>query len=203
MAILLTIYTGMHTGICDITISFTIHKHYPSLLSSLCAESSILKKMSELRVSLFEALAHYDPSFNQQKMSKCVFGLCSSLSFLFSSLLIHFSHGWRDEFFALFENKFDVLFNSYTFDVFLLNAIQSIIVSYNASDFTATCLFFICWLFHVWYSLVCMFWHHFSVWGYLVLVVTIYRVLRNPCWKKYWRCAIQDSRTRHSVFCFV
>ena len=85
--------------------------------------------MSELRVSLFEALAQYDPSFNQKKIIHGIIYLTVVLSFLFSALLIHISHGWRDEFFALFETKFATLFNTYCFDMFLLNAFQSILVS--------------------------------------------------------------------------
>ena len=85
--------------------------------------------MSELRVSLFEALSEYDPSFNQKRL--VYFALCvtTTLSFLFSALLTQYSQGWRQEFNALFTEDFSTVFNAHTFDMLLLNVFQAIVVS--------------------------------------------------------------------------
>ena len=85
--------------------------------------------MSEVRVSLFEALQEYDPSFNQQKLVYVVFGVTGLLSFVFSILLITFSSGWRDESQALLNQTYHQVFTLYTFDVLLLNFIQCFLVS--------------------------------------------------------------------------
>ena len=84
--------------------------------------------MSETRISVFEALSHYNPSFNKKKFTLIVLGVSTILSISSSCLLVHITNGWKDELCALFEKNFSLIFKSYCIDMIALNMIQFLLV---------------------------------------------------------------------------
>lgn len=82
---------------------------------------------SDIRVSILDAIAEYDPSFDSKRALKLCLVLTCALSILCSSLLIDASDGWNSSNF-LFKSSISHNFYNETADCFYISIIQCIIL---------------------------------------------------------------------------